>query len=350
MEGKKIVFFGTGSYSNLTNIQPLISYFCDNSPLRQGQDFYRLPIYSPDKLLEENKENTLIVINTEYYQEIAKQLFDMGFEDIYCNEYQQANERINCHSNFDDVNFLHRKSKAILQHDIAKVRNIFTDDLSKIIFDNLLIKFKHGIFDFSDIRCNEKMYFNNIFRGTLQDNEVYIDAGVFDGKTLIEFIKFANGKCKKIYAFEPDLIGYTALRKEFSDLDNVILLQKGLSHTDGEAYFDMRGTMSSKIIESFKRNEHLTKIATVKLDSVVNEPVTFIKMDIEGGEYNALHGARETIMKHKPKLAISVYHEVDDLVRIPLLIHDFVPEYKFYLRHHTVAHVDTVLYAKFVKG
>jgi hypothetical protein len=84
----------------------------------------------------------------------------------------------------------------------------------------------------------------------------------------------------------------------------------------------------------------------VKLDTYVKEPVTFIKMDIEGGEYNALVGAREIIREQKPKLAISVYHRDDDLIKIPLLIHEMLPEYRFYLRHHTPFNVDTVLYAK----
>jgi hypothetical protein len=102
--------------------------------------------------------------------------------------------------------------------------------------------------------------------------------------------------------------------------------------------------MSSKIIESIEGN---SSINTVKLDDALkDEPVSFIKMDVEGSESNALLGAEEIIKNLKPKLAISVYHKDDDLAKIPLLIHEIVPEYKFYLRHHTSAPVDTILYAK----
>lgn len=72
----------------------------------------------------------------------------------------------------------------------------------------------------------------------------------------------------------------------------------------------------------------------------------YIKMDIEGYERPALLGAKKLIQKHKPKLAISLYHKVDDFVTIPALLKSMVPEYKFYLGHYTIHHEETVLYAK----
>jgi len=344
-EGKKIVFFGAGQYSKILGLQSIISYFCDNSPIKHNTIFYGRPVFPVDKLLEENKANTIIIINTEHYREIANQLFSMGFENIYSNEYKQANEKIP-----KDVlnadSFLKRKAKAISYYDIRKVKNLFTDKCSIETFDKIIDNYNRENFDFSEIQSKDAIYFNNIFRNDLSDNEVYIDAGTYDGKTIIDFIVFTGGKYKKIYAFEPDLANYSQLSKEFSNCNDIIITQAGLFDFDGEASFDMRGTQSSKISSNDKNKDCTTIIKTIKLDSFTDEPVTFIKMDIEGAEQNALSGAKETIKKHKPKLAISVYHEDDDLVKIPLLIHEMVPEYKFYLRHHTASNVDTVLYAK----
>ena len=80
-------------------------------------------------------------------------------------------------------------------------------------------------------------------------------------------------------------------------------------------------------------------------DVVGKDNVTFIKMDIEGSELEALRGASKTIQEHSPKLAISVYHKPEDIIDIPLFISEINSGYKFYLRHYTNWSVDTVLYA-----
>jgi len=71
----------------------------------------------------------------------------------------------------------------------------------------------------------------------------------------------------------------------------------------------------------------------VKLDDDMQEEITFIKMDIEGAEVAALLGTQNHIKRSKPKLAISLYHKLPDLIEIPRLIRQLVPEYKFYFQH-----------------
>jgi hypothetical protein len=81
------------------------------------------------------------------------------------------------------------------------------------------------------------------------------------------------------------------------------------------------------------------------LDSIIDDKITFIKMDIEGAEYNAILGAHNTITKYRPKLAISIYHKPEDIWEIPSLILKMNPEYKLYLGHYSIAAAETVLYA-----
>ena len=87
------------------------------------------------------------------------------------------------------------------------------------------------------------------------------------------------------------------------------------------------------------------EISTVRMDDVIKEPVTFIKMDIEGSEYRALLGARNIIESYKPKLAISIYHKSEDIWQLPQLILEMNSEYKLYLRHYSTAAAETVMYA-----
>ncbi len=85
------------------------------------------------------------------------------------------------------------------------------------------------------------------------------------------------------------------------------------------------------------------------MDSIDNvcweDKVTFIKLDIEGSELEALRGAEKIIRRDKPRLAISIYHKPQDYFEIPLYIRGLVPEYKLYIRHHKFNKNDTVLYA-----
>lgn len=82
------------------------------------------------------------------------------------------------------------------------------------------------------------------------------------------------------------------------------------------------------------------------LDSIVKEDrVTYIKMDIEGSERRALEGAKKSIQRYRPKLAVSLYHKFEDIVELPAYILELVPEYKFYIRHYCSDVCETVLYA-----
>jgi FkbM family methyltransferase len=73
--------------------------------------------------------------------------------------------------------------------------------------------------------------------------------------------------------------------------------------------------------------------------------VDFIKMDIEGSELQALLGAERTIRTHRPKLAISIYHDIDHFASIPNWIAGLDLGYQFYLDHFTIYPEETVLFA-----
>ena len=83
-----------------------------------------------------------------------------------------------------------------------------------------------------------------------------------------------------------------------------------------------------------------------RLDAILADtPVTFIKMDIEGAEMNALHGAENIIKYNRPKLAICIYHNVRHLFEVPLFLKKLVPDYRIYMRHHSPFEYETICYA-----
>ncbi|MDO7485096.1 FkbM family methyltransferase [Peribacillus frigoritolerans] len=88
---------------------------------------------------------------------------------------------------------------------------------------------------------------------------------------------------------------------------------------------------------------------TVSIDDLVKErdipKIDFIKMDIEGAEINALNGAVKTIQEFRPKLAIAIYHQIEDFASVVNFISDLNLDYKFYLGHYTIYAQETILFA-----
>lgn len=73
--------------------------------------------------------------------------------------------------------------------------------------------------------------------------------------------------------------------------------------------------------------------------------VDFIKMDIEGAEFEALQGARQTIIQHRPDLALCVYHSAADFTRLADFVDELGLGYRFHLGHFTMHGEETVLFA-----
>ena len=197
----------------------------------------------------------------------------------------------------------------------------------------------------TEIFCRNQ-YFNDLTKFALNENCVFVDCGAFDGDTIKNFIECSNGKYKKIFGVEADPLNFDKLKNfiEQSNYKGVKIFNCGVWNEKGVLSFDGgRGTSSSISETSGGENS----IAVDTIDNLLKgAPVTFIKMDIEGSELNALEGAQESIKKFKPVLAICVYHKAEDLITIPQYIKNLNPDYKFYLRKHTfVLPTELVLYA-----
>lgn len=235
--------------------------------------------------------------------------------------------------------------------------SLFEDELSKKVFLNILrykitkdYRYLHGI-----VTKGEYVEQGVI---SFQNEETLVDAGAYDGDT-IEALAFhiaqLGGSISKIYAIEPDAKNYQKLTRfvERNTFPFVIeCIRKGLSNTHSYVSFSDQNNMKSAIVEGdtgMRSSDSQVLVEIDKLDSILHDQkgVSFIKMDIEGVELKALEGAKNTICKNRPKLAICVYHKREDLYSIPLYLKSLVPEYKFYLRNYHYMGVGTVLYAVF---
>jgi len=194
--------------------------------------------------------------------------------------------------------------------------------------------------------AQEKQYFGVPFMRKLP-NEIYIDAGCYDGETILDFNAFTEGIYSKIYGFEPDHECFAKTEKtiEKAGIKNVIMAQKGLWSASATLHFDRTGIdmAGCRISEA-----GTDSIETISIDEAVcsGDKITFIKMDIEGAERKAIKGRTNTIHHCMPRLAICIYHKPDDVLAIPEAILSISESYIFYIRHHVPwVGNETVLYA-----
>lgn len=211
---------------------------------------------------------------------------------------------------------------------------------SLVVRDFLL---EHGVLDSNIYLGTEgdvkEQYFDDVIQ--LGSDEIFADVGCFNGFDTLQFVKRAE-KYKKIFCFEPEPMNIPVITQRLEHLENIQLFSCGLWHEKAELYFSSAAENAGCISA-----EGSIEISVEALDDLL-EPEdypTFIKMDIEGAELNALHGAKKVIQTNKPKLAISIYHKPEDILELIIFMKELVPDYKFYLRHYTNKEYDTVLYA-----
>jgi FkbM family methyltransferase len=190
----------------------------------------------------------------------------------------------------------------------------------------------------------EIQYFGPEFLQPLP-NEMYVDCGACDVVTIENFITFCNGIYNKIIAFEPDKNSFQNILSEMGrkNIEKTEVINKGVWHENTTIGFSCNQNLPSMSMIDTNSPVH---IELTTIDNVVgNAAVTFIKMDIEGAELEALYGAAETIKRHKPRLAISIYHKANDVIDIPAYILSLVPEYKLYIRQYSYFLGEIILYA-----
>jgi len=185
--------------------------------------------------------------------------------------------------------------------------------------------------------CRMKdQYFEPFY--TVPDGCVFIDAGGFDGETSLEFTA-RHPRYGHIHVFEPSATNHPQVVEALQGMRSVEVHALGLSNQQDTLRFSGEAGSASKIT-----GEGSESIAVDRLDRLVPSQVDFIKMDLEGWELNALEGARESILRDHPILAISAYHHPLDFIRIPAYVLGLRKDYDLYLRHYTEGWTESVLY------
>lgn len=194
----------------------------------------------------------------------------------------------------------------------------YNDDYSKKLVEKLDIHMGEGPYGYKD----------DLFDVTIKEGDIIIDAGAWVG----DFSAYASSKGAISYAFEPVSDLYSILQETVKLNSNIYPIQKALGDVESEMEISEETVSGMGSSFVFERSSCSEKVFITTIDSFVLDnnlqKVDFIKADIEGFERYMLMGAKDTLRKFAPKLAICTYHLPDDPQVLERLILDANPNYR----------------------
>lgn len=331
-EAKSICLYGAGKFYKdyVQNINKY-DFICDKNPKMWGKKINGHTCISPNELYE-LKSVVVFVMVGDYFEaidELKKHHVEAYFfGDLFLNVYDE----------YYNAEWFQKNEKNMIS-----ALDLFEDEISKQIYVNVIcnrIAPQYAYKSFHQMETPGEYFGTDIL--FLNNEEYYVDAGAYNGDSIQAFIEKTKGSFKQIYGFELDPENFKELKNNQCIIDERIkLFPFGLSCKEKIERLVANGT-GSHIEKSGQRYVMLKS-----LDNILkNKRITMIKMDIEGAETEGLEGAEHIISSQHPKLAISVYHKLDHMWKVPQYIKNIYSGYKIYLRHHTAVVWDTDCYAK----
>lgn len=344
--GTRYVLFGAGRLGQITlaglrkaDIEPLA--FADNNSSLWGKKIGDLQVLSPKSAADQFGANAVFIVTVYTSAPVWKQLRGMGLRIAsFAMLAWQYPQTLTPHGGVE-------RPRKIFE-EANKVRQAFAlwaDDVSRNEYLGLL-KWHNSLNSSAlppHLPQRDIYYLDELI--TPIANEVFVDCGAFDGDSLQEFLERRRQVFDQFLAIEPDPANCKALRSRIESLsletqNKIQVIQSVVGAKHELVTFNATGTAGSGI------GKGSYQVECAPLDDILaNTKPTFIKMDIEGAEPDALLGAHQTIGKNTPALAICLYHAQEHLWQIPLQVQSFSDQYSFYLRRYADECWEIVLYA-----
>lgn len=227
--------------------------------------------------------------------------------------------------------------------EFEEVYSWLADEQSRIVYRDILNYKVSGKLPYlTHCETPVEEAYANIIRPDGQED--YADLGAYKGDTIQELLRFTDGQIQSICAFEPDRKNYKKLCLNVEAMgltEKAKLLNVAAYKESGTMLFSNKAGRQSAL----SKTEGI-ETPVDSLDNAMNGArVSFVNMDVEGGEKEAVDGCRKTIETWKPKLLISAYHRSEDLYALPMQLREICPEYRIYFRHYRyIPAWDTNLY------
>jgi FkbM family methyltransferase len=335
---RQIVSFGAGNLGRriARALRPIL--ICDSNSSLWGTVVEGIPVESPKSAVQRYPDATFVVAiwnpsHTEGMKQRINQLRSLGAQNVvpFSALLPEYGDLLLPHLLWERPDYYRD-----YEEDIGRARALL-DSAGQEEFDRQ-VRLRLGDFSNQVIDPGVTYFPADLFQ--LGRNEVFVDCGAYDGDTTAAFRKATDDHFDRIVAFEPDPQNF-ALLKSAVNGDHRIVLQPYATGARRETLRFVAGDgVASRIsptgtceIESITLDEALEGLAP-----------TYIKFDIEGSEPDAIEGGRNTIARHRPKMAVCLYHAPDHLWSIPLRLNELLPNSRFSLRTYYADGFDCVCY------
>ena len=338
---KKIAIWGLGLYGlncySLLNKEKniKIDLIIDKNKSKTEPIFQKIPVISPEEFTKISAEFFVIITVRSGNDFDVKYLEENCVKYIYFDNYY-INQNIN--------NF-------------SKVYKLLDDKNSKLLFESLIAKriLLNGKMS-KKLISNEQYFCLPEFQR--KSNQLLIDCGAFVGDTFEKWLIMNEGNIGAYIGFDPVPKHKEIFNNRLKRISKEYIIKQKIRYetlfvSNIHETVELTNNGTKTTINTEKKGENKKfKIESNSIDNqsidelIDNENIKsiVIKMDIEGAEYKALQGAYKTIKKYRPLIAVAVYHNIDDLARIPIYLASLKLNYKFYLRHHSPTFDETILY------
>ena len=346
----RVVLFGAGSLGRKVlkslrsiGVEPLA--FADNGQSKWGSQVDGIPVLSPKDAAAQYGASALFLVTIwslgHYYRDSQAQLEGLGcthVESTASLRWKFADQLLPDYCQ-DLPHKLYEQAA-----DVRKAASLWADDSScREYLNHVRWRALGDQAALSPPVAEESYFLDSLYQ--IDDHEVFIDCGAYTGDTAEQVIR-RNPDFSRIVAIEADSQNFHRLTKWIGTLDAAVAsrisaLNVAVGAKRGKLQFQASGDEGARLTASGN-----VVVECIPIDDLASQAApTFIKMDIEGAELDALEGARRAIQTYHPILSICVYHKQDDLWRIPLFIHSLVEDYRLYLRPHDVDGWQLVCYA-----
>lgn len=311
---------------------------------------YGVPIWTSEEFLCRAKHYPEAIA-----LDFASELNARGWVAMLCE--QAAIERRDCvvaqaqlglHAVYEAVTTYRCRTLERLD-DFLTLADRFDDDLSRAtLYGNLLFRLTYDRNHIVRSSPTDEYFsaWTDASTFHLGTREHFVDCGAYQGPIIQKFLGATGYRYGSITAYEPDRLNFEKLQHLAPHtLHDYRPINKAVSSKHQKLKFKETGTMSSYIVADGD-----VVVETIRLDDELDK-LTFLKMDIEGFETDALKGARRLLTTQRPRAAVCVYHFAHCLVRVMEQFDAAVEDYHFRLRQHFGGYYyDLVLYASPLSG